>query len=178
MKTLAIFIFICLAAGSSAQNKQFYSAALTGGAMIPLGTLGNKVTNGYNIGLDLEVRNRGLAVYLNSKINFVKENSSTREFFFGSNDDTRACNLIEINAGPRFLIGNMKELYVNIDLGFGLYTGSYLKEMLWGSQVGSGFNYPVTSKLTIVLNSRLNVIGFDVGLLYIGLHSGLQYTFE
>jgi len=85
MKTLAIFIFICLAAGSYAQNKQFYSAALTGGAMIPLGTLGSKITNGYNIGLDLEVRNRGLAVYLNSKINFVKENSSTREFFFGFN---------------------------------------------------------------------------------------------
>ncbi|MBE2227637.1 MAG: hypothetical protein IAE93_09855 [Ignavibacteria bacterium] len=178
MKTIITLALIIISSNTLTQNIQKYSSTVTAGAFFPLGSLDNRITSGYNIGLDLEVRNRVLAVYLNSKINFVKENSSTREFFSGSNDDTRAYNLIEINAGPRFLIGNMKELNVNIDLGFGLYTGSYFKETLWGPQFGAGFNYPVTTRFSVVLNGRLNVMGFDEGLPYIGLHSGLKYLFE
>lgn len=178
MKILTFLIFLCLAAGISAQNKQIYSSAFTAGTLIVHGSLGNRITNGYNLGLEFETRSKGIAVYLNSRINITKENASTQDFYWGNNDNKRSFSLIEVNAGPRFYIGNMKELYVNIDLGFGLYTGSYLRETLWGPQIGAGFNYPVTTGFSLVLNGRLNVIGFDEGFIYTGIHTGLQYTFE
>jgi hypothetical protein len=175
MKTIITLALLAITAGASAQGKQFYSVTLTSGAIFPVGTLNNRINNGYNFGLDFELSNRSFAVYLNSRINFTNEDPGIELFFYGNNTEKRSYNIVELNAGPRFFIGDKKELHVNIDLGFGLYSGSYLKKMLWGPQVGIGFNYSVTSKLAIVLNSRLNLIGFDEGLPYIGLHSGLKY---
>ena len=174
MKTIAAFVIIFISIGIFSQNKQYYSGTFTVGTFIPISDIKNDLETGFNFGIDLELRKKNYGVFINSNINFTKEYVNVVLFEYNIDFERRKFNIIEVNIGPRFYFGDMNDLNGNIDLGFGLYTGSYLNKLLWGPVVGAGFSYPVSKKLSIVLNSRLNVIGIDNGKPYLGIHFGIK----
>lgn len=173
--TLELIVFTCV---SLAQGKQYYTGTFTAGIFIPLDKTGERVKTGYNLGIDLEARNKRFAVYLNSRINFTKGNTTSELYRYNNTTNARKYTIIEVNIGPRWYLGRMNDLNANIDLGFGLYTGSYSRQLLWGPQVGLGFSYPVTKRLSLALNGRLNVLGIDYGQPYVGIHTGVKYIFN
>lgn len=173
--TLALIVFTCV---SLAQGKQYYTGTFTSGIFIPLDKTGERVKSGYNLGVDLEARNKRFAVYLNSRINFTIMNTESELYTYDYISNSQQYTIIEVNLGPRWYLGSMDELNANIDLGFGLYTGSYNKRLLWGPQLGLGFGYPLTLRLSLALNGRLNVLGIDYGQPYIGMHAGVKYIFN
>lgn len=167
-----------LSVNISAQSMQYYTGTFTAGVFIPFDKTGDRVKTGYNFGMDLEARNKSFAVYLNSRINFTKMNTESELYTYDYIINARPYTIIELNMGPRFYLGEMNELNANIDLGFGFYTGSYSRGLLWGPQAGFGINYPVSQRLSLALSCRLNVIGRDYGEPFVGIHSGVKYIFN
>ena len=178
MKTALFVLLSFLSVNICAQSKQYYTGTFTAGVFIPFEKTGERVKTGYNFGMELEVRNKSIAVYLNSRINFTGMNTESDRYTYDYITNARPYTIIELNMGPRFYFGKMKELNANIDLGFGFYTGSYKREVLWGSQAGFGFSFPVSQKLSLALNGRLNVLGIDYGQPYVGIHAGVKYIFN
>ena len=178
MKTSTAFILILISVNVFTQGKDYYSGTLTVGGFIPIGDLKNEVSPGYNTGLELEIRNTKYAVYLNSRINFSSHNNYNELFIYDDGYKKKTISIIEVNIGPRLYFGDKNELNGNIDLGFGLYTGNFKKDLLWGPQLGLGFCFPVSHDLQAVFNNRINFIGFEEGKLYWGIHVGLKYCFN
>ncbi|HMQ81143.1 MAG TPA: hypothetical protein PKD94_16375 [Ignavibacteria bacterium] len=179
MKTTITLALLLVSAISFSQSKQYYTSTFTTGIFIPIDKTGERVRTGYNFGVDLEARNKRFAVYLNSRINFTKGNTESELYTYDDySTKARSYTIIEVNIGPRWYLGKLDELNANIDLGFGLYTGSYSRTLLWGPQAGFGFSYPVSQKLTLALNGRLNILGIDYGQPYMGVHAGVKYIFN
>ena len=178
MKSALFVLLSFLSVNICAQSKQYYTGTFTSGIFIPFDKTGERVKTGYNFGIDLEARNKRFAVYLNSRINFTIRNTDSELYMNGNSTNARSYTIIEVNIGPRWYLGNLNELNANIDLGFGLYTGSYSRVLLWGPQAGFGFSYPVSQKLSLALNGRLNVLGIDYGQPYVGIHAGVKYIFN
>jgi len=178
MKIILTLVLLLITANSFTQSKQYYTGTFTAGVFIPFDKTGDRVKSGYNFGMDLEARNKRFAVYLNSRINLTLGNTDSELYMYGNSRNAQSYTIIEVNIGPRWYLGKMDELNANIDLGFGLYTGSYSRVLLWGPQAGFGFSYPVSQKLSLALNGRLNVLGIDYGQPYVGIHAGVKYIFN
>lgn len=83
----------------------------------------------------------------------------------------------EISAGGRWYLGNSKPLSANIDLALSIYTGNFFRKIPWGFQPGIGGNVNLSKNLSANLNLKVNILEDNDWETYIGIYSGVRYSF-
>lgn len=176
MKTLITLALLIIAMPLQSQSHRIYSVSISGGGFFPTGDLFGNLATGYNAGIDIETRKNNFGIFLGSKLNFVKYKSMAYEMQFGIEPVFETFTIGEISSGARWYWGVIDRPNLNLDLGLGIYTGNYLHKIHWGIQPGFGGSVPISKKLSVNLNVKINVLEVEEWETYAGVYLGLRYS--
>ncbi len=129
---------------------------------------------GFNIGADLEAKNKGFGMYANFTYNFTKEKLNTEV-----NSERKSIGWMELYMGPRWFIGKGRINGI-IDGGLGYYREliNGFGEGFFGINVGTGLNYELSKNFNLTLKGKVHIVNVDYFSLYAGLYLGLRYFFN
>lgn len=171
--TLAVLLSVNL----YAQPNRIYSISLMGGITIPTENLADQFNTGYNIGIELETRKNSFALFTSARVSIVTSPILAIEFELSEDKTYWIYTLGEISAGGRWYLGNSKPLSANIDLALSIYTGNFFRKIPWGFQPGIGGNVNLSKNLSANLNLKVNILEDNDWETYIGIYSGVRYSF-
>jgi len=170
LKTALIIIFLSfLTLTSVSQYQKSISASLYAGGYFP----NNGINTGFNIGTDLEHITNKFGLYINFAFNFTK-----RDNFQGNISDNYG--IMEIYAGPRWIIGNKQKLHGTVEAGIGSYSfySDYLRAgSAFGLNIAAGISIPLSEKINFNVKGRYHILGKDYFTTYGSLYGGVRFYF-